>query len=319
MGPMHDLLDVFDEIDLSTLARTEELGALNFEPAVEQLSMIRRIFEAANALQPIDLPSTTLADVPVWARHIKDVVESIKSFGVNVDRPGDSRNGILGRVNEVRNWALLSIRPHLNAETVNYREAAMEIDRTLERSLATYHDVQRLASQVQLAASGVGAAELSFHYRAQAEGHGTAAKWYLVGAATIGAGTVVAAAIMFAKLTVDLDAKTTSSTQWAELVRDIVIRVFFLGLFSYALSFCVRNYRVNSHLRVVNEQKKNALDTFGLFAEAAPTDEARSLITAELVRAVFAASDSGYLDQGPEKSIIEHQSGALGVLLNKKI
>jgi hypothetical protein len=84
-----------------------------------------------------------------------------------------------------------------------------------------------------------------------------------------------------------------------------VIRLVLLGIGSFLIALLARNYRVNKHLQVVNETKRNALNTFVLFSETAATDETRAVITAELVRAVFLPGDSGYLGEANEKTIIE--------------
>src|SRR5205085_9429366 len=126
--------------------------------------------------------------------------------------------------------------------------------------------------------------------------------------------TVVLAAILFVTLKVDLKEHNTS-TQWAELTRSLVARLFFLGLASYALAFTIRNYKVNRHLQVSNAQKRIALDTYGLFTEAVADAELRDVITAELVKAVFVAPDTGFLDTGSDKTVIESSDAATIVSL----
>jgi hypothetical protein len=128
-------------------------------------------------------------------------------------------------------------------------------------------------------------------------------------------GTAGAAIPLFASLHVSLNLR--GGTQWEQFVRDLVIRLFFLGILSYALAFCVRNYRVNKHLEVVNQQKTNALDTYPLLTEAAISDTARDLIAAELVRTVFEPGDTGYLGEDQERTVIDNQAGLLGAILNR--
>jgi hypothetical protein len=62
------------------------------------------------------------------------------------------------------------------------------------------------------------------------------------------------------------------------------------------------------HLKVLNEQKQNALDTYSLFVDATTSDAARDLVTGELVKSVFTPGETGYLDKSGDKTIIDSQS-----------
>jgi hypothetical protein len=119
---------------------------------------------------------------------------------------------------------------------------------------------------------------------------------------------VVAAAILVyvGFVLVPIPIVTTDSTdvRWEEFLRNLIVRLVLLGLGSYIITLAARNYRVNMHLQVVNETKRNALNTFVLFSESVP-EESRPLITAELVHAVFLPGDSGYLGESGEKTIVE--------------
>jgi len=133
----------------------------------------------------------------------------------------------------------------------------------------------------------------------------------VLAAATVGLGIW-----LFSTLHVDLNAR--AGTEWAEFTRSLVVRLFFVGIATYALTFCVRGYRIGKHLQVVNEQKRNALDTYSLFTAAITSDTLRDVVTAELVKAVFASSDTGYLSETQDRTVVENQgSGILSLLLNR--
>jgi hypothetical protein len=77
---------------------------------------------------------------------------------------------------------------------------------------------------------------------------------------------------------------------------------------SYALAFSIRTYRTNMHLKVTNEQKQNALDTYSVFSESISDPALRNVVPAELVSAVFASSGTGFLTEGDDRTSSE--SGA---------
>lgn len=154
------------------------------------------------------------------------------------------------------------------------------------------------------------------YYNTQSEGHWGEAKNFLIASMVLAAATVGLGIWLFSTLHVDLNAR--AGTEWAEFTRSLVVRLFFVGIATYALTFCVRGYRIGKHLQVVNEQKRNALDTYSLFTAAITSDTLRDVVTAELVKAVFASSDTGYLSETQDRTVVENQgSGILSLLLNR--
>jgi hypothetical protein len=84
----------------------------------------------------------------------------------------------------------------------------------------------------------------------------------------------------------------------------LVPRLLVLGLAAYALTFFSRNYRTARHQQVVNEHKRNALDTYGLFVSTV-TETERDLITLELVKRVFENPDTGWVSSAGSETVIE--------------
>jgi hypothetical protein len=99
-------------------------------------------------------------------------------------------------------------------------------------------------------------------------------------------------------------------------IRSLLIRLLFLAIAGTGVAFTTRNYRVSKHLQVVNEAKQNALNTYGVFSRSAPTADAATVITAELVRSVFGLPDTGFLSTGGDTTVIEAQP-ALTALLHR--
>lgn len=87
----------------------------------------------------------------------------------------------------------------------------------------------------------------------------------------------------------------------------------------FVVGFLSRNYRVEKHLQIVNEQKRNALSTYSLFTQAASTGEVQNLITAEVVHAAFGSADTGYLNTDTARTIIEGQPALLNELPSARL
>lgn len=85
------------------------------------------------------------------------------------------------------------------------------------------------------------------------------------------------------------------SDSWETLYKRNRGRRVDLGVATAAVVFCTRNYRVNKHLESLDRTRFIVLETASLFVDGVSTDEARTIVTAELVRAVFASGDTGYI------------------------
>jgi len=96
----------------------------------------------------------------------------------------------------------------------------------------------------------------------------------------------------------------------AETISDLASRAVFVSLFMYITSIFVRNYRANRNLAVVNEHRKNALETFQVFANAATDPTVRAAVLMEATKCIFAPTATGF--GGPEEDITPAKLAELG-------
>ncbi len=99
-------------------------------------------------------------------------------------------------------------------------------------------------------------------------------------------------------------------------VHRVLLKIAVLTTLFYLISQCVKNYRVNRHLEVVNRHRATALRTFRTFVENAKGDtETRQAILLETTKTIFAPVSTGYVeseDDGPNSRIIEMVNIARG-------
>jgi hypothetical protein len=76
------------------------------------------------------------------------------------------------------------------------------------------------------------------------------------------------------------------------LVSKIVVISFILFL----IPFCFRQYAINKNLQVINEQRKNAIDSYELFAASAGSDNvAKNVLLTQLARSIYQMTHTGFL------------------------
>jgi hypothetical protein len=187
----------------------------------------------------------------------------------------------------------------------------LQIEVARVTSVEAAAEIEALLTQVRGAAGAAVAKSLSGYYATSAGEYSKRAFRFLLAmiASIIGLAALAIYAFLINPPPVQSGDNTTEI-----FIRSLVIRLLFLGIAGTAVAFTSRNYRVSKHLQVVNEAKQNALDTYGVFARSAPTAEAATIITAELVRAVFGLPDSGFLSSDGDKTIIETQPALTSLL-----
>lgn len=314
---LNDLREPLALLSDERLAEAEraDLTAMHFKEPVAKLRILRRLGEAFAQEYEDELPQNVAQNVRALITALPPFVDQMIAFDVEDANAGQIRGSLISQVSEHFNQMVNSYRIHIRghvdvAAAVERVEAAesrastllSEAEQVTERS-------KELISRVETLAAEMAAGNLSSYYEGQAEKHRVASKWFLITAGASALLVAVLAVVLFVTI------EERPSSEWTAYVRDLGVRVFVLGLGLYVVSFMVKSYRANQHLLVVNQHKANALKTFRLFQESLSGEgSTRDLITAELVKAVFSADETGFLDHTPDRTVVEGQSGLLALL-----
>ena len=188
-------------------------------------------------------------------------------------------------------------RPHVKGAAPDWIANRSEAEQLLQAARVAASEHDELLVKVRQLTSEAGTGELATHYTKQADDHRKAARWALIAVVVMAAAVVGVGWWLISHM--------PATEDWSVLVRNVLARAFVLGVLSFGVAFASRIYRTNTHLRAVYEQKANALRTFSLFARSVDDEDARSMILAELVRAVFSSADTGVLDKGSDHTIVE--------------
>lgn len=318
---MRDLRDAVKSMTTGRLTEAErsDLVTYHFTEPVRQLRVIKRLALAFSQEQEDEIPHQTAQQVRDVVRESAEQVEAM--IGFQVEQPNAERHHaqIVSKVQSLHSTMTGQLRTHIRGN-VESAAAAARLDETTTKAETLLADIETTvgrAEQLVNRAEGlnaeIAAGKLSHYYDDQATKHRTTSLGFLVGSG-VGALTVATAAFV---LLHSIDERPPS--EWTAYIRDLGVRIFVLGIGLYAVGFMVKAYRANQHLLVVNEHKANALKTFLLFQASASEDgTTRDLITAELVKAVFAADETGFLDNAPDRTVVEGQSGLLALLAQQQ-
>lgn len=323
MGYLDELLAQFDDATIDQCRHADFKDDFDWNGLADCLALIRRIARGLNQTPEDELPDDVRNNSHQQLTNvINNMVGPIAAFDyASNPQAHQARDSLCQQVTAaVRDFK--AFRPHISLDLpdadhlASLREEAAALRGLAEGIRSSQTDAEETLKaahealeRVQTAAGQAASGQLSRHYRKQVGDHRSLATKFL--------GAVIIVALILAVASYYLfDGINTGRDESAiKFARDGVARLLLLGLIAYGLAFCSRGYRANTHLAIVNEQKANALDTFSLFQETVTTEAGKEAVTVELVRAVFATSDSGYLQGSADKTIIEEQGSAVLSLL----
>jgi hypothetical protein len=329
MGLFGDELNELSDDVLERIRHTGVDDGFDWDTVVQQLLVLRRIARDLDATPEDELGDAIRQNLQQAFPQVVATAQQLAAFDYAKDQNAhQTRASLVQQVaafnSQFRETYRMHARPALPDATqlaemralvpelqqaLNDGQAVrMDAARIQEQAVALKEQAQELIDRLTTAAGDSATHRLSTHYKEQVKRHADSAKRWIIGAGIVAVVLAVTSFVTFH----GVNARKETGVEFA---RDAVARLLLLSILGYALSICTRGYRAQTHLAIVCQQKANALDTFVLFQETVQTDVGKEAVTVELVRTVFATSDSGYLDASSDKTIIEQQSGALTTLL----
>lgn len=315
MATFDELIERLNDENLDGL-EAEDMGvAFNLHDVVALLRLVRRELEWGQSLSDIEIPQQ-IRDEVLGVRFLQTIdtlLKEMSTYGPKTQNPSAKRDEFLHTAEGLRDIVMTRLRPliRLDAdEQVRNVDIALEETEKLGRSLQSrLNELESQQAALAESSAGSAAADLAKFYKKQAESHDATATSYLKLGVAAGLILVTLTGIFLFSWPPKATAGQTSQ-QWIEFVGSAVARLVVLSLVGFVVAFCVRNYRVNMHLEVLNKRRENALNTFGLMQAGVTSEDARNLVVGELVRAVFMSEETGFLGVSTDRTVIESPGGA---------
>jgi hypothetical protein len=304
------VVNALREDRLEAIANRLADSPYRFENAIRKLRVIRGIAEGLLEQDSLELSTSITSSLAGQTQQLEPLVSQMETFAPANTDAAQTHTNIETGVEAQREWWVQAVRPSVHPATdIAGRAAEIEVARAASTGAAA--EIEALLTQVRGAAGDAVAQSLSGYYARSAKGYSDRARQFLIAmiAAILALAGLAIYAFLIAPPPVHAGDQTTEV-----FIRSLLIRLLFLGIAGTAVAFTTRNYRVSKHLQVVNEAKQNALNTYGVFARSAPTADAATIITAELVRAVFGLPDTGFLSSGGDTTVIEAQPALTSLL-----
>lgn len=299
------------------VTNTANWGAINFEPAREDLNLL---FSLCNHLQslPISILPESIADKIIEAiTKAGATITKIKGFDIQNGNPAGTKEQIITEIkvnaenllNVTKEWIpfLAYQKGDVQKNIEELSTAVSQADAILSKSVADTEATKKqidgiiVAAREASASAGVGVFTTDFESQASTL-DSQAVKW-LYWTMGMAASTLIAA-VIFIFLPIDKDATH------AQIFQYITSKIVLFLVLITATVWSGRIYKALKHQVTVNKHRANALKTFQAFVKAASDETTRDAVLLETTNSIFSSSPSGYLDatessSGSSKKIYE--------------
>jgi len=310
MGEFAPLIEKLSDDMLDNLV-AEDMGVHNLREVVDLLRLVRSELEAGEGLSLGEIPTNVRNDLlnGNFANLIDPLITGMGQYGAETPNPAEQRTEFKAQAEILRNTVIERLRPILRTDAAQVQKTLAEARQMLDTLTQTQVELAKQQSALAQSSASTAAGDLSTYYQSQAVGHATTAKRFLL-ATGVAASLLTGLTVWFFFVSPPDYTANKTAQQWIEVTRSTVARLVLLSIAGFAVAFCVRNYRVNMHLEVLNKRRENALKTFGLMQASVTSEDARNIVVSELVRAVFTSEETGYLSSETERTVIESPGGA---------
>lgn len=306
-------LDELSDENMADIPRPDILGELHMQPVVDRLRVIRALVMGLDGQDEKWLSADVLREIAEHLNGTLAVRNRAREFNLKAGQPESVYLAIVRDAEDQRNWFTANVTPltRLNqADTT--ADAAAAAAAAQVRAEAAAAAAEAALSSIRPQAAAATAVELSKHYRGQADHHEQQANAFGIAALVV---LVITLGIGLWLLGQPIETPVPA-TALVDYLRGLVPRLFAIGIGLYAVRFTARQFLINKHLKVVNEQRSNALNTFDVVQTAIEAPATRDLVVVEMVRSVFRGAGTGYVED-QSKTPTEEPTSAMVALLNR--
>ena len=307
----------------SDLVRSGELGGMNFGEWQQEFQGVIEQSRRLSTLRWERLTPQQVQDVSNRARELLEAFSRVREFHLGLGNLEEQREDRGRAVSAQRDHLLhvaVPLAGYLSWESVDIDALRREMENavgsareTADHTLAEIQDVQAQASAALAAIREVSAeAGVAHHaetFAAAASRHESSATRWVRTAVGAGLATIVSGILLVWLWEANGDISDAGVLQIV-LAKAVVLSVGF-----YFTVTCVRLFRSNAHLAVINRHREDSLRTFRAFAEGAADDpETKAKVLLEATHAAFGQVPTGLVSEGSGSGVIEVLDGVTGLV-----
>jgi hypothetical protein len=311
-------LVIIQNYNYKVLSRTEDFGKLlDFS---EILLPSKKIFELFILLNIENLNILSMRQLDTLINIIKNILTlyaHVVRYAAGKINPYE-REDLIRRIDNESDFAIETIGPYiaysqlydstanLNAEKVTETIKIYENERQIDQNEIKIikKEINEILNQVKDVSALKGVTLESGNFSDMSDKYDINAEKWFCSSIIMGIITFLAAIVLSLSYKIPFIAPS-NNIESAQLISG---KIIILGILSYGLLTCIRNYAAQTHNAVVNRHRQNSLQTYRAFVDAASTNVTRDIVLTHAAAAVFSHLDTGYVksqDTSGARSIIE--------------
>ena len=326
MGLNKDKLEEYNQIDVQSLSRRDELGTKGFDEVIDTLSELRSMTdEMIEISQSIELPKQIDQQIDSFINSFISFANQIKQY----DLDNDGRNNFNQRAKLIKNINQYYIQALTGANnnsflnvyntTKNFnlkgiqkeRQEVAQLKKDLQKSKGEFDETVKL---LRNKAGEKTASDYAEIFERQALKHSNFSfpkefPFISVGAAQVWLFFGLLSVFLLAFVVYLLSNETLPTTEIISLkgvdgeyeqvqyiVSNIVSRILIISICIFLIGFSFKQHTVNRHLCTINKHRQNALDSYQLFTKSIdPEDkQVRHQLIIEVAKAIYEQNQTGY-------------------------
>jgi len=309
---------IIQNYDYEILSRTEDFGKmLDFSDILEPSKKILELFKL---LKIENLDKLSMGQLEIIINTVKNILTlyaHVVRYVAGKMNPYD-RDNLIGKIYNESNISVEAVGPiiayshlynsptTLGAEEVNEIIKTYENERKIDQKEIIFikKEINEILSQVKDISALKGVTLESENLSISSQKYDDNAKNWFWGSIIMGFVTFLVAIVSSFSYKIPFIAPSNN----IETAQIISGKIIILGILSYGLLTCIRNYTAQTHNAVVNRHRQNSLQTYRAFVDAASTNVTRDIVLTHAAAAVFSHQDTGYVknqDTSGAHSIIE--------------
>lgn len=303
-------MDVLEKENFDDLIRSEELGRdYSFKAAVDLIKKIyadlKEVTENAGSLR---IPLKLEEQIAGIAKGVNEQIGKIRSFVLkgNESNAQEQHDAIDREVNSLYQRDL-EVLPALIERASILKLKPNEVEEQISRALSSIREIENIKKKADEVATGIddavkevrdalgkeGALVSAKDFEKQANTHKALAdNWFW---ASIGA-IVVTIIMVITLFSLDSLKLTGIGADYPRILQVTIFKVVLISIAYLSVYQCLKNYKVNQHLQILNRHRQLTLLVYPLMANATSNIEQSGTIVAQAAKAIFEPGTTGYLD-----------------------
>jgi hypothetical protein len=311
---INEELQKLKDINFSSLARVEELGRdYNFKEATTTLQKIYEDLDNIAANESLIRLSKSQEDrIFSIAHRVREYADQIQNFVLKGNETNAS-NQHAEIHKSVRNLLeedvefleptlerieFKKLRPNeVQSDIAKATEYKNELERLLKDAKNSKENFDTTIKDIRDSLGAEGADVSGRDFQQQANEHQEAADKWFKGSIVAMLVFVVLISWLFFDSRFNLE---KAENNYARIVQIGIFKIVLISIGYLVIYQCIKNYRVNKHLYVLNKHRQLTLSVYKLMTGATSDPEQSHIILGHASKAIFDPNTTGYLDGGDD-------------------